>query len=462
MPHGTDAQRLRSWFPAAPADQRARLAASRRCRCSGRAPRVHLWHIGCQMNDADREELAAHIADIGCIPETALEDSDIAVLITCTVRANAEQKVFGKFRELIPWKRARPGRAIALTGCMAVEHGEALLDRLPELDYVFDVREPDGFLAKLQALHAPNLDGPVIVPASDRLSAYVAVMGGCNEMCTYCIVPFVRGRELSRPLPEVVEHVERLVAQGVREVTLLGQNVNSYHDQQHHARLPELLAAVDAVPGLWRLRFLTSHPRNAVPELFAAMRDLPTVCEQLHLPVQAGDNDLLRRMRRLYTVDEYRAKIEAAIETVGPRLALSTDIIVGFCGETEAEFAGTESLMRELRFDTVHLAAYSVRPGTAAARERTMCRSTKRRRGSITCSPCSGRSPRHATRSTSAPPWRSSSTASPKMQGRTVAPERTRWRGSRPAAAEPGELHTAEVVAANAFQLHVRPVGAAA
>jgi tRNA-2-methylthio-N6-dimethylallyladenosine synthase len=320
------------------------------------------------MNDADREDLAAQLADIGCIPETALDDSDIAVLITCTVRANAEQKVFGKFRELIPWKRARPGRAIALTGCMAVEHGEALLGRLPELDYVFDVREPDGFLAKLQALHAPNLDGPVIVPASDRLSAYVSVMGGCNEMCTYCIVPFVRGRELSRPLPEVVEHVERLVEQGVREVTLLGQNVNSYHDQVHRARLPELLAAVDAVPGLWRLRFLTSHPRNAVPDLWSAMRDLRTVCEQLHLPVQAGDNDLLRRMRRLYTVDEYREKIAAAVGTVGPRLALSTDIIVGFCGETDVEFAGTEALMRELRFDTVHLAAYSVRPGTAAAR----------------------------------------------------------------------------------------------
>jgi tRNA-2-methylthio-N6-dimethylallyladenosine synthase len=187
-------------------------------------------------------------------------------------------------------------------------------------------------------------------------------------MCTYCIVPFVRGRELSRPLPEVVEHVERLVEQGVREVTLLGQNVNSYHDQVHRARLPELLAAVDAVPGLWRLRFLTSHPRNAVPDLWSAMRDLRTVCEQLHLPVQAGDNDLLRRMRRLYTVDEYREKIAAAVGTVGPRLALSTDIIVGFCGETDVEFAGTEALMRELRFDTVHLAAYSVRPGTAAAR----------------------------------------------------------------------------------------------
>ena len=378
------------------------------------------------------------------------------MLITCTVRANAEQKVFGKFRELIPWKRARPGRAIALTGCMAVEHGEALLDRLPELDYVFDVREPDGFLAKLQALHAPNLDGPVIVPASDRLSAYVAVMGGCNEMCTYCIVPFVRGRELSRPLPEVVEHVERLVAQGVREVTLLGQNVNSYHDQQHRARLPELLAAVDAVPGLWRLRFLTSHPRNAVPELFAAMRDLPTVCEQLHLPVQAGDDNLLRRMRRLYSVDEYRAKIEAAVETVGPRLALSTDIIVGFCGETEAEFAGTESLMRELRFDTVHLAAYSVRPGTAAARREDDV-PLPREEGPAQPSPRRaardrGGSQRAATSGPSVEILVDGIAEDGRPYGRTRE-NKVAWLPA--GTASPGELHTAQVVAASAWQLHV-------
>ncbi|MBV8195595.1 MAG: MiaB/RimO family radical SAM methylthiotransferase, partial [Candidatus Dormibacteraeota bacterium] len=334
----------------------------------GRAPRVHLWHIGCQMNDADHERLAEEFADIGFIPDVALDDADLAVLITCTVRANAEQKVFGKFRELIPWKRERRGRAIALTGCMAVEHGDALLRRLPELDYVFDVREPDGFLAKLQALHALNLDGPLTLPASDRLSAYVPVMGGCNEMCTYCIVPFVRGREESRSVGDIVEHVTRLVQRGVREVTLLGQNVNSYRDPPNGAGLPELLRAVDSVPGLWRLRFLTSHPRNAVPELFDAMNDLPTVCEQLHLPVQAGDDALLRRMRRLYSVAEYRDKIDRARTTIHPRLSVTTDVIVGFCGETDTEFAGTERLLRDLRFDTVHLAAYSVRPGTAAAR----------------------------------------------------------------------------------------------
>ncbi|HYL71503.1 MAG TPA: MiaB/RimO family radical SAM methylthiotransferase [Candidatus Dormibacteraeota bacterium] len=334
----------------------------------GRAPRVHLWHIGCQMNDADREQLAEQFADIGFVPEVPLEQADLVVLITCTVRANAEQKVYGKFRELIPWKRERAGRAIALTGCMAVEHGEAILDQLPELDYVFDVREPDGFLAKLQALHGADLDGPMPLPASDRLCAYVPVMGGCNEMCTYCIVPFVRGREQSRPVGDVVEHVARVVDRGVRDVTLLGQNVNSYRDPQSGARLPELLTAVDAVPGLWRLRFLTSHPRNAVPELFDAMAALPTVCEQLHLPVQAGHDALLRRMRRLYTVDDYREKIAAARAIVKPRMSLSTDIIVGFCGETDEEFAATEQLMRDVRFDTVHLAAYSVRPGTAAAR----------------------------------------------------------------------------------------------
>jgi tRNA-2-methylthio-N6-dimethylallyladenosine synthase len=234
----------------------------------GRPPRVHLWHIGCQMNEADRERLAEQLAEIGCVPEVALDDADLTILITCAVRQNAEQKVYGRFRELLRWKAARPGRAIALTGCMGVEHGSALLERLPGLDYLFDVREPDGFLARLQATWQGDLEGPVPLPASDRLSAYVPVIGGCNEMCAYCIVPFVRGRETSRPLEAVVQDVERLVERGVREVTLLGQNVNSYRDPGSGAGLPELMAAVDGVAGLWRQRFLTSHPRNASPALF--------------------------------------------------------------------------------------------------------------------------------------------------------------------------------------------------
>src|SRR6202140_2155833 len=218
-------------------------------------PRVHLWHIGCQMNDADHERLAESFAEIGFVPDVALDDADIAVLISCAVRSNAEQKVYGKFKELIPWKKARPGRAIALTGCMAVEHGSALLERMADLDYMFDVREPDGFFARLQSLYGGDVDGPVPMPASARLLAYVPVMGGCNEMCTYCIVPFVRGRESSRTTAEIVEDVHRLVDRGVREVTLLGQNVNSYRDPDAGTGLPELLAAVDAIPGLGRLRF---------------------------------------------------------------------------------------------------------------------------------------------------------------------------------------------------------------
>lgn len=333
----------------------------------GRPLRVHLWHLGCQMNDADREHLAEALAEIGCQVEVPLEEADLAVVVTCAVRQHAEEKVFGKLGELAAWKRRRPPRAIAVTGCMAVEHGEALLDRLDAVDYVFDVREPDGFLLKLAELCGGHGDRPQPLPASDRLSAYVPIIGGCDEMCTYCIVPFVRGRERSRPADDVVAEVQRRVERGVREVTLLGQNVNSYRCPSTGARLPHLMAAVDRVDGLWRQRFLTSHPRNASPELFAAMRDLPTACEHLHLPVQSGADTVLRRMRRVYTVAEYRAMVDAARKAV-PDVSVSTDVIVGFCGETEEEFLATEQLLREVRFDVVHLQAYSPRPGTAAAR----------------------------------------------------------------------------------------------
>jgi tRNA-2-methylthio-N6-dimethylallyladenosine synthase len=427
----------------------------------GRAPRVHLWHIGCQMNEADREDLVEQFADIGFIPEVPLEDADLAVLITCAVRQNAEQKVYGKFKELVPWKSGRRGRAIALTGCMGVEHGSSLLDRLPELDYVFDVRESDGFMAKLQGLYAADLDGAVALPGSDRLSAYVPVIGGCNEMCTYCIVPFVRGREQSRTVGQVVQDVGGLVQRGVREVTLLGQNVNSYRCPESGADLAGLMRAVDAVPGLLRMRFLTSHPRNASPALFEAMRDLPTACEQLHLPVQAGDDELLRRMRRVYTVEHYLDIIGRARATV-PDMALTTDIIVGFSGETEAEFFGTEKLMREVRFDTVHLAAYSVRPGTAAARrpDDVPLAEKKRRLNHLLALQREIAAERNAA-------W-VGRTVEVLVEG--VAEDARAYGRTRqgkiahlPAGvAGPGELHTATVRAATAWQLDAEPVPAAA
>ncbi len=332
-----------------------------------RAPRVHLWQVGCQMNTADTEALAEQFAEIGLWPGAALEDADLAVLVTCAVRQHAEDKAAGRLGELAKWKLARPGRAIALTGCMAAEHGGTLFARFPQLDYVFDVRDADGFMARLRDLYGGAVEGPVPLPAGDRLSAYVPVIHGCNEMCTYCIVPFVRGRERSRGVQEVVAQVGRLVEGGVVEVTLLGQNVNSYHDPNTGTDLAGLMAAVDGVPGLRRQRFLTSHPRNASAALLAAIRELPTACEHLHLPVQSGSDSCLRRMKREYTLREYRLVLDDARRVV-PEIALSTDIIVGFCGETEAEFEGTMSLLREVEFDTVHVQAYSPRPGTAAHR----------------------------------------------------------------------------------------------
>jgi len=332
-----------------------------------RAPRVHIWQVGCQMNTADSGQLAEQFAEIGLVPGVPLADADLAVLVTCAVRQHAEDKAASKIGELAGWKRERGGRAIAVTGCMAAEHGRGLLTRFPAIDYVFDVREPDGFFARVRELYAGALEGPVPLPAGDQLCAYVPVIHGCNEMCTYCIVPFVRGRERGRAIADIVAEVTRLVARGVREVTLLGQNVNSYRDPESGADLAQLMAEVDRVPGLWRQRFLTSHPRNASPRLLDAIADLPTACEQLHLPVQSGSDTCLRRMKREYTVAAYAATLAAAQARI-PGVALSTDIIVGFCEETEPEFQATLDLLEHVGFDVVHVQAYSPRPGTAAWR----------------------------------------------------------------------------------------------
>lgn len=332
-----------------------------------RAPRVNIWQIGCQMNSADSDSLAEQFSELGMVPGVELENADLAVLVTCAVRQHAEDRASSKLGELAKWKSARPGRAIALTGCMVGEHGGSLLRRFRHLDYVFDVREPDGFFARLRDLYQGALEGPVPLPASDRLVAYLPVILGCNEMCTYCIVPFVRGREASRLAVEVEAEAHRLVDRGVAEITLLGQNVNSYVSPEDGSGLPELMARVDRVPGLKRMRFLTSHPRNASDRLLDAIADLRTACEQLHLPVQSGSDSCLSRMKREYSVESYLEILSRARSRI-PEVALSTDVIVGFCGETDREFAGTLEMLAQVRFDTVHVQVYSPRPGTAAFR----------------------------------------------------------------------------------------------
>jgi tRNA-2-methylthio-N6-dimethylallyladenosine synthase len=320
------------------------------------------------MNESDSDYLAQGLTAAGFTAVDDLEAADLAILVTCCVRQNAEQKAYGKFRELKGWKRARPGRAIAMTGCMANKEGDRLYERLPDLDYRFDMREYEAFIGDLQGEYEtdPAQTGGAVL--QHGLTAFIPVIFGCNEVCSFCIVPFVRGTERSRPMTDVVEDVRRFVDQGVREVTLLGQTVNSYRDPETGGRLATLLEAVDRLPGVWRVRFLTSHPRHVHDDLLGAMRDLPRVCEHLHLPFQSGDDLILKQMRRRYTRDEYRAVVAHSRDTI-PDLSVSTDVIVGYPGETEEQFQRTLSLLEELQFDVVHIQGFSPRPRTTAGRQ---------------------------------------------------------------------------------------------
>jgi tRNA-2-methylthio-N6-dimethylallyladenosine synthase len=320
------------------------------------------------MNESDADYLTQGLTAAGFTAVRDIDDADIAILVTCSVRQNAEQKAYGRFRELKGWKQAKPGRAIAMTGCMANREKDALFARLPDLDYRFDMREYEAFIQDLQGEYEtdPAQTGGAVL--QHGLTAYVPAIFGCNEVCSFCIVPFVRGTERSRPLPDVVEDVRRFAAQGVREVTLLGQTINSYRDPGTGERLPELLEAVERVPGIWRVRFLTSHPRHCHDDLLFAIRDLPRVCEHLHLPFQSGDDTILKQMRRRYTRDEYRAIIGRARQVVSD-LSVSTDVIVGYPGETEEQFGRTLELLQEIVFDVVHIQGFSPRPRTTAARQ---------------------------------------------------------------------------------------------
>src|SRR5579864_1004573 len=329
--------------------------------------RFHLWVSGCQMNESDADYLSQGLTAAGFTAVSSIDDADLAILVTCSVRQNAEQKAYGRFRELRGWKQAKPGRAIAITGCMANREKDALFQRLPDLDYRFDMREYEAFIQDLQGDYEtdPAQTGGAVL--QHGLTAYVPAIFGCNEVCSFCIVPFVRGTERSRPMADILEDVRRFALQGVREVTLLGQTINSYRDPQSGARLAALLEAVDRVPGIWRVRFLTSHPRHVHDDLLAAIRDLPRVCEHLHLPFQSADDDILKQMRRRYTRDECRSIIGHSRAMI-PDLSVSTDVILGYPGETEDQFGRTLELLEEIKFDVVHIQGFSPRPRTTAAR----------------------------------------------------------------------------------------------
>ena len=418
--------------PAMPRPPAAPLADERLAeyRPEARAlPRFHVWTLGCQMNRSDSEEMAGRLVAAGCEEATSLETADLVVINTCAIREGAEQKVIGRQGHLNRLKVANPGLRVVLTGCSVREPDRAgLRKRYPAVDlFLRPDEEPELVdrlgLASAQApvglgavgtVGATTLIGRTLVGAADRLaatraeavaggavqresaiSAWLPIIYGCDKTCTYCIVPFSRGPERSRPFDEIVEEARTLAARGYREVTLLGQNVNSYgHDLAADERfatvdterwagrrldlhgkpdLAALIRAIDAIrtadgaPAIPRLRFVTSHPWDLSDRLIAAIAECPSVCEHLHLPVQSGDDAVLRRMGRQYTIEHYLERL-AAIRAAVPGISISTDVIVGFCGETDDQFRSTLRLLETVRYDQVFAAAYSERPGTPATR----------------------------------------------------------------------------------------------
>ena len=323
--------------------------------------KYHIWTIGCQMNKAESERLASFFEQQGYQTTASTEEADIIVLNSCVVRQSAENRVINKLNALKSLKRTRPGLTLAVTGCLVNSSNEQLKKDFPYVDHLFKPGDHPRWLEKAEM-------GPVL-PRHPKASVYVPIIQGCNNLCAYCIVPYRRGRERSRPLAEISQEVRELVNRGAREAILLGQNVDSYgHDLPDRPDLAQLLTELNTIDGLARLRFLTNHPKDMSSKLIETVARLDKVCKQISLPVQSGSNDILRAMRRGYTVEHYR-RLVAEIRSKIAGIALSSDVIVGFPSESEAQFQETFRLLSELRFDSLHVAAYSPRPGTMAARK---------------------------------------------------------------------------------------------
>ncbi len=336
--------------------------------------RIYIETYGCQMNVSDSELMFGVLGRAGYVRTDDPAEADVLLVNTCAVRDHAEQRVLGRMGELKRYKR--PGDVLGVVGCMAQRLGPKLLERVPQVDLVIG---PDGYrgLPELIAQAQGGARGADVefkgwehyedVPAvrDNPISAFVTVQRGCDYRCTFCIVPMTRGPERSRKLADVVGEVARLAAAGTTEVTLLGQTVNSYHDGEHD--FAELLRAVGAVAGIRRLRFTSPYPTDFTPCVLAAMAGTPAVCEHVHLPVQSGSSRTLKRMLRRYDRERY-LDVVAALRDAVPGIALSTDIIVGFPGETEEEFQETLSLVELVAFDDAYTFKYSVRDGTPAVR----------------------------------------------------------------------------------------------
>jgi len=341
---------------------------------------VFIRTFGCQMNEYDSCRMLKLLESSGYNAASSYEDASIILLNTCSVREKAEVKVYSELGRLTYLKRKNPELIIGIAGCIAQQKGKKLLGKYPQLDLVlgtYGLSRVPALLSQIrgrrQKIVYTDMNGPEIYPAGpylpDRgqITAFVSIMQGCENYCSYCIVPFVRGPERSREPADIVDEVARLAENGVKEVTLLGQNVNSYGRTLAPARtFPELLAEINAIPNLERIRFTTSHPKDLSPELIAAFRDLEKLCEHIHLPLQSGSDRVLKKMNRGYTAGDYLIKI-AALRAAVPDISITSDMIVGFPGETEDDFQATLDAVQEVGFDDLFFFRYSERPGTKAS-----------------------------------------------------------------------------------------------
>lgn len=337
---------------------------------------------GCQMNEHDSEKMAGILNDMGYQWTEDKSEADIILFNTCCVREHAEQRVYGNIGMLKPLKQANPDLIIGVCGCMMQQEGMAqkLAQTFPFVDIIFgthNLNELSKLIDEAKAsrftvvdIHEQDheFDESIPIKRAGKVSAWVTVMYGCNNFCTYCIVPYVRGREHSRRPDDIVNEVKELADQGYKEITLLGQNVNSYgKDSDGKVEFADLLRMLDDIEGIERIRFTTSHPKDLSDNLIYAMRDCKKVCHQLHLPVQSGSTRVLRRMNRHYTKEGYLELVDKIKANI-PDIALSTDIIVGFPGETDEDFEDTMDVVRRVQYDLAYTFIYSKRSGTPAAK----------------------------------------------------------------------------------------------
>jgi len=347
--------------------------------------KYHIWTEGCQMNVADSYRVSSALEQLGYLPVNSPEGADVIVLNTCVVRQSAEDKAYGRLSSIKPLKTANPELVINLMGCLVGQKTNPMLQkRFPYVDVFSPPSDPAPLISFLQQKQHRDmqvketdgrfalLDGEIPLPGYDRggqVAAFLPVVLGCSHACTYCVIPYRRGVEESRPFDLVISEAENLVNSGVKEITLLGQIVDRYGKDLHTGQdLPALLRRLEQIDGLLRIRFLTSHPNWMTDKLLDTVAGSEKICPHIEVPVQAGDDEILKNMRRGYTRDDYRRLVEKIRNKI-TGVSIATDIIVGFPGETDVQFQNTYDLLEELRLDVAHLARYSPRPNTVATRQ---------------------------------------------------------------------------------------------